>query len=145
MALVRWRRRNDSFFLDPFFARLDELLGDFPTETSERSWHPAMDLDEEKDRLVVRLELAGVDPKNVQINLQGDMLTVSGDRKDERETKNGKALKREHIYGSFQRSLKLPYRVQSDKVTAQYKNGVMTISLPKAEEFVGRQIPVEVK
>jgi HSP20 family protein len=104
-----------------------------------------MDLDEEKDRLVVRLELAGVDPKNVQINLQGDMLTVSGDRKDERETKNGKALKREHIYGSFQRSLKLPYRVQSDKVTAQYKNGVMTISLPKAEEFVGRQIPVEVK
>lgn len=145
MALVRWRPRNDSFFMDPFFSRFDELFREWSGETPEQTWHPAMDLEEEKDRLVARLELPGVDPKNVQINLQGDMLTVSGERKDQRESKEGKVLKREHIYGSFHRSLRLPYRVQSDKVTAEYKNGVMTISMPKAEEFVGRQIPVEVK
>jgi HSP20 family protein len=116
MALVRWRPRNDSFFLDPFFARFDELFREWPSEdATTRSWHPALDLDEEKDRLVARLELPGVDPGQVEINLQGDMLTVRGERKDERESKEGTV------------------------------NGVMTILLPKAEEYVGRQIQVEVK
>jgi HSP20 family protein len=146
MALVRWRPRNDSFFLDPFFARFDELFREWPSEdATTRSWHPALDLDEEKDRLVARLELPGVDPGQVEINLQGDMLTVRGERKDERESKEGTVLKREQVYGSFQRSVQLPYRVQPDQVKAEYKNGVMTILLPKAEEYVGRQIQVEVK
>jgi len=149
MKLVRWTPRSDLFAMDPFFQnfneRVNEILGGWAPESGSRDWYPAMDLLEEKDRLVVRLDLPGIDPKAVEINLQGDMLTISGERKDESESREGKILKREHAYGSFQRTLQLPFRVQGDKVKASYERGVMTISMPKVEEQVGRHIPVEVK
>lgn len=147
MTLIRWRPRSESLLLDPFFARFDDLFGDGPTTntTRARGWYPAMDLVEAKDKLVARLELPGVDPKTVQINLQGDVLTVSGTREDAQvENEDHKVLKREHSYGAFQRTVELPYRVKAESVKATYKNGVMTIDLPKAEEYIGRQIPVEV-
>ena len=147
MSLVRWKPRNGDF-IDPFFDRFSQhvgaLLGDWPFETPQ-NWYPAMDLVEEKDRLLVRLELPGMDPKAVEINLQGNLLTVSGERKDESERTEGRVLKREQVYGAFQRTLQLPYRVHAEKVKATYEKGVMTISLPKVEEQVGRQIQVEVK
>ena len=146
MTLIRWRPRSESLLLDPFFAQFEDLFGDRQVMSAPRSWHPAMDLVEEKDQLVARFELPGVDPKSVQINLQGDMLTVSGTREDVvAADDNGKVLKREHSVGAFQRIVELPYRVKGDDVKAAYKNGIMTISLPKADEYVGRQIPVEVK
>lgn len=148
MSLVRWQPRSD-FFMDPFFDRLDrqvsEMFGDWPFESATKNWYPAMDLVEEKDRLVLRLELPGIDPKAVEINLQGNLLTIQGERKEESEVKDGTILKRERRVGTFQRTLQLPYGVQSDKVKASYDKGVMTISLPKVETQVGRQIPVEVK
>lgn len=148
MTLIRWRPRSESLLLDPFFARFDDLFRDWQStqSPSTRNWYPAMDLVDEKDKLVARLELPGVDPKTVQINLQGDMLTVSGTREDLMvEKEDQKVLKREHSYGAFQRTVELPYRVKAESVKATYKNGVMTIDMPKAEEYVGRQIPIEVK
>ncbi len=146
MAVIRWRPRSDSLLLDPLFNQFNDMFRDwYPTETT-RSWYPAMDLVDEKDRLIARLELPGVDPKSVQINLQGEMLTVSGTREDVfQESKEGKVLKREHSYGAFQRTVELPYRVKAEDVKATYERGVMTITMPKASEHVGRQIPVEVK
>ena len=148
MALIRWTPRTELAFTgrDPLLTRfLDLVDGDFFAGNSERTWCPPMDLVEEKDRLLAHVELPGIDPKSVQVSLQGDLLVIQGDRKEEREETQGKFLKREHAYGSFQRSVQLPYHVQADKVKAQYKNGIMTIVLPKAEEYVGRQIPVEVE
>lgn len=148
MSLVRWKPRSDSF-MDPFFDRfvqqVNDMFCEWPVETASRPWYPALDLVEEKDRIIVRLELPGIDPKNVEINLQGNLLTVAGERKDDSERAEGKVLKREQTYGAFQRTLQLPFRVQSEKVTATYEKGIMTISLPKVEEQVGRQIQVEVK
>jgi len=145
MSLVRWspRAELESFTRDPFFGRFLDLFGDEFAGSGDRTWYPAMDLVEEKDKLVVHLELPGIDAKNVRIDLQHDTLVVQGERQEDREDGKGKYLKREHIYGSFQRSIRLPYGVQADKVKAQYKDGIMTITLPKAEEFVGRQIPIE--
>ena len=148
MALIRWSLRTDlqPFGSEPFFRRFFDLVdSDSLGGNGERTWYPPMDLIEEKDRLLAHLELPGIDPKSVQVNLQGDLLVIQGERNEEREETQGKYLKREHAYGSFQRSVQLPYHVQSDKVKAQYKNGIMTIVLPKAEEHVGRQIPVEVE
>lgn len=146
MALIRWRPRTQGVLMDPFFSGFEDLFRDWPSLNGDRNWYPAMDLVDEKDRLLAHVELPGVDPKSVQVDLQGDTLTVSGSRDDVvRETKDGKVLKREHSYGAFRRAIELPYRVKVDGVKATYKNGVMTISLPKAEEHVGRQIPVEVK
>ena len=149
MKLVRWTPRNELFTRDPFFQsfneRVNELLGGWAGEERDHAWYPPMDLMEEKDRLVVRLDLPGVDPKAIEINLQGDLLTISGERKDETESRDGKILKREQAYGSFQRTLQLPFRVQGDKVKASYDKGVMKITLPKVEAEVGRHIQVEVK
>jgi len=145
MALIRWSPRSDTMLMDPFFSQVDDMFRDLTGTRSERAWYPALDLVEEKDRLVAHLELPGIDPKNVQINLQGDMLTISGTREDLVNTeKDGKVLKREHARGSFLRSVNLPYRVKAENVKASYANGIMTITMPKADEYVGRQIPVEI-
>ena len=146
MSVIRWRPRSETMLLDPFLSQFGELFRDWPATNAAGGFYPAMNLVDEKDRLIARLDLPGVDPNNVEINLQGDMLTVSGSREDVlQESKDGKVLKREHSHGAFQRSVELPYRVKSADVKATYENGVLTISLPKAEEYVGRQIPVELK
>lgn len=146
MALVRWAPRVEleSFKRDPFFHRFFDLVDDL-TSTPDGAWYPPTDLVEEKDKLVAHLEMPGIDPKNVRIDLQADLLTIQGERKQEESDDHGKYLRREQCYGSFTRAIRLPYRVQADKVKAQYRNGIMTITLPKAEEYVGRQIPVELE
>jgi HSP20 family protein len=149
MALVRWAPRKElegytPFARDPFFRRFFDMLDDDEFFHSGRTWYPAMDLVDEKDRLVVHLEVPGVDAKDVQVQLQGDLLTIQGERQEDRsEASDTRYLRREQTRGLFQRTLQLPYAVQADKVKAQYRNGIMTITLPKAEEHVGRQIPVQ--
>ena len=147
MALVRWAPRTEveSSTCDPFFRRFFDLLDDGERLRTSRGWFPAMDLVEERDRLVAELELPGIDPKKVQIQLQGDVLTVQGERRADVEESKSKVLKREQCFGTFQRTLQLPYRVQADQVKAQYKDGILSIFMPKAEEYIGRQIPVEVE
>lgn len=145
MTLVRLMPRTglETLSRDPFFRGLFEALEN--TEAAEpRAWYPSMDLVDDDDKLVVSVEVPGLEPKDVHVTLQDDVLTVSGERKYEVPAK-GKVLKREQVYGNFSRTLELPYRVQADKVKAQYKNGVMTIALPKAEEHIGRSIPVEIE
>ena len=148
MSLIGWTPRTElvPFGRDPIFRPLFDLVeSDFFGGNSERTWCPPMDIVEEKDRLLAHVELPGIDSKSVQVSLQGDLLVIQGERKEEHAETQAKYLKREHAYGSFQRSVQLPYHVQADKVKAQYKNGIMTIVLPKAEEYVGRQITVEVE
>lgn len=142
-TLTRWNPRTDLdlFARDPFFQRFFDVFGD--GHDVPRNWYPAMDLVEEKDRFVAGLELPGVDPKDVQVTLEGETLMVRGERRAEREEKsNDRYLHHEHFHGAFQRSVQLPHRVRSDKVKATCWNGIMTIELPKADEHVGRRIPV---
>jgi len=103
-----------------------------------------LDLVDEDEKLVVHVEIPGMEAKDVQVTLQDDVLTVRGERKLEPSAK-GKVLKREQVYGVWSRTVELPYRVQIDRVKAGYKNGVMTITLPKSEQHLGRSIPVEIE
>ena len=146
MSLVKCRPASfeRSFRADPFMDRFFDLFTEGPSQRPETSWHPAMDLVDHKDRLVVQVELPGVDPKSVDVKLTGDRLELSGERKFEKAA-DATYLKREQVYGPFTRTLQLPYQVDTKKVRATYENGVMSIELPKAEEYIGRQIPVEVK
>jgi HSP20 family protein len=134
----------DSFASDPFFRGLFELADAAPANHGVRSWYPALDLVDADDKLVVHVEIPGMDAKDVQVSLQNDVLTVHGERKSEIADK-AKVLKREQVFGEWTRTVELPYRVQNDRVKASAKNGVMTITLPKAEEHVGRSIPVEIE
>ena len=146
MSLIKWKPASfeRSCGTDPFLDRFFDLFEEGPVQRSERPWYPAMDLLEEKNQLVVQIELPGIDPKSVDVQLTGDRLTLSGERKFE-EAADTTYLKREQAYGPFTRTVQLPYQIDAKKVRAIYENGVMSIELPKAEEYIGRQIPVEVK
>ena len=105
-------------------------------------WSPTLDVYDEKDNLVVTLEVAGMKKEDIEISLHDGMLTVSGERKDEREQTEGQAFRSERYFGKFQRSLSLPTAVDANKVKASYKDGILTIRLPKAEGAKPKQISV---
>lgn len=103
---------------------------------------PALDLWEQPEHFVVRLELPGVKKDDVQISLHENVLTLAGERKQETKAEEGRTLRTERQYGSFRRSVTLPSLVNGSAVTASFKDGVLTVTLPKAEEAKPRQITV---
>ncbi len=115
------------------------------SEPASRPWTPAVDIYETENELVLKADVPDVDPKNVGIQLENGTLTLKGERKFENEQKNGKGFHRiERSYGSFVRAFSLPDTVDGDKVKADYKNGVLTITLPKKEVAKPKTINVEI-
>ncbi|RYD70477.1 MAG: Hsp20/alpha crystallin family protein [Verrucomicrobiaceae bacterium] len=107
-------------------------------------WSPALDLYDDKDSFVVSVELPGMKKEEINLSLHDGVLTISGERRHERENKEGETFRSERYFGKFQRSVSLPAQVDSAKVKAAYKDGVLTVHLPKAEEAKPRQIEVNV-
>lgn len=108
-------------------------------------WTPAVDVAELENEYIVNVELPGVSKEDVKITLESNILTIRGEKKEEKETKGNNYRRLERSYGSFQRSFKLPTTVKSDKIDAVYKDGLLTITLPKEEEAKPRQIEVKVQ
>lgn len=156
MAIVRWRPfsqvvdRWEPFrdatdiqtemnrLFDSFFGRPAQMA---PTE---RAWAPMVDMYETKDELMVTAELPGVNEKEVHLSITGDVLTLRGERAHSQEVKQDSYYRGERWYGRFERSLPLPIPVQADKVKATYRDGVLTIKLPKAEEIKPKEIKIDV-
>jgi len=115
------------------------------TELATSTFIPAVDLVEKDDEYVAKIELPGVSKDEVKITLQDNLLTIRGEKKEEKETKESNYHRIERSYGSFQRSFTLPTSVKNDKVDAQYKDGILTVTLPKAEEAKRKQIEVKVR
>jgi HSP20 family protein len=137
-ALDRWSNLRDdlnSFFDMPFwstFGRAGQLF---------TGWSPALDLYESGDNVVAVVELPGMRKEDIDISLHDGTLTISGERK--RESTNGEAAQRTERYvGTFRRSIALPTRVDASNVNATYENGILKVSLPKAEEAKPKQIKV---
>ena len=107
-------------------------------------WSPALDVFDEKDNLVVKVELPGLKKDEINLSLHEGVLTISGERKQEHEKKEGDTFRSERYFGKFQRSVTLPTAVDSTKVNASYKDGVLSVALPKAEEAKPKQIAVSV-
>jgi len=101
-----------------------------------------LDISETEDEFVIRASLPGVQPDDVQITVQGDMLTIRGESKEEEERKGEHWHSRERRFGRFQRTVFLPAPVKADRAQAQYENGILTLTLPKAEEAKPRQIKI---
>jgi len=105
---------------------------------------PVVDLYEEKDDIVVKAELPGMEKDNIEVNLLDNRLTIKGEKKKEEEVKREGYYRSERSYGSFVRSLELPSEVQTDKIKAAFKNGVLEIRLPKTEEAKKRETKVKI-
>ena len=108
-------------------------------------WTPAVDIAEQQNEYVVKMELPGINREAVKITLESNVLTIRGEKKQEKDTKEGSYHRVERSFGSFQRSFTLPTTVKSDRIDALYKDGILTVTLPKAEEAKPKQIEVKVK
>jgi len=107
-------------------------------------WSPALDIYEEKDNFIVKAELPGMKKEEIEVSLHDGTLTISGERKSNNKHEDAEVYRAERFVGRFQRSVALPHSVDSNKVKAQYKDGVLSITLPKTEEAKPKQIDVSV-
>jgi HSP20 family protein len=108
-------------------------------------WSPSVDISETKDDFVVKAELPGLEAKDVNVSISGDVLTIKGEKKSEEEEKDEHYHRVERYSGSFQRVFQLPSGVKADKVEANFDKGVLKVILPKVEEAKKKQIEVKVK
>jgi HSP20 family protein len=106
-------------------------------------WTPALDVTEGKDAITVKAELPGVEPKEIAVSLEGDLLTIKGEKEQKKEEKDERQHRIERSWGAFMRSVRLPAPVDGSKVTAAFKHGVVTVTLPKAPGAKGTAIPVK--
>ena len=146
MALVPVSRRRHSLARLP--DRFDELFGRFFGEGESElfgggGWCPALDIAEKDDSVVVRVELPGLKSEDIEISVDRNMLTVSGEKKDESETTGENSYHVERRYGKFTRTISLPGEVNTDKIEAAQHEGVLTITLPKSEAAKPRKISVK--
>lgn len=147
MAIVRWEPLRDLLTTQDWFNRLlnDTFAQFFRHEgMSARAWAPAVDIYETEDNLVLKAELPGVDPKDVELRVEDGTLYLKGQRKIEREVKEENFHRLERSYGSFSRSFALPSRIDSGKVKAEYKDGLLTLTMPKKAEAKPKTIPIDV-
>lgn len=148
MTLVKWRPGRDIFrFRDEMDRLFEDFMEKFParSELGSQIWNPEIDVRETETEIVVEAELPGIDQKDVNVSIKDNVLTLKGEKKMEKEEKEANYYRAERTYGSFMRSFSLPTLVVADKVGARYRNGVLTVTLPKAEEVKPKEIPVEVK
>ena|SRR3972149_737277 len=150
MAIVRWnplddilslQRRMNKIFEDNFLGK--KSSGD--EELSSGLWSPSVDIYETESDIVLKAELPEVNQKDIQINIEDNVLSLKGERKFEKETKEENFHRIERSYGSFSRSFTLPGSINKEKVKASYKNGVLKVTMPKKEESKPKQITVNVE
>jgi HSP20 family protein len=126
---------------------LDEAFGNWPLQQDESgsitsAWHPAVDIFEDKDAVKIVAELPGVKPDDVKLSLESNLLTIRGEKKQEAEERSERVHRYERSYGSFERAFALPSTVDGEKISAEYQNGILTVTVPKAERARPREIPV---
>jgi len=146
--LIRWDPFRDMVTLRE---AMDRLLEDSVVRPrgglapSEGLATLALDVFESVDDVTVKASLPGITPQEVDISITGDVLTIKGEKSEEKEEKQGNYHLRERRYGAFQRSVSLPAAVQADKADAVFENGVLTLTLPKVEEVKPKSIKIKTK
>jgi HSP20 family protein len=147
MAIVRWEPFRDFLASQKDFDRLFREAftpGFGEGELSTRTWAPPVDIFENESSIVLKAELPGVDPKDVEVRVEDNTLYLKGERKFEKETKEENYHRIERSYGSFARSFSLPNSIDAEKVGADYKDGLLTLTLPKREEAKPKAIKINV-
>jgi HSP20 family protein len=154
MFLTRWNRIEPPVraTFGKLFDLRDELdrlfespFAEFPhTSRLLNGWSPAVDFYEDKESFMVKAELPGMKREEIEVSVHNGALTISGERKSGEKFDDAEVHHTERLFGRFQRSLMLPKAVKAEKVTAQYRDGVLTITLPKSEEVKPKQIEVNV-
>jgi len=130
------RHRINSLFDDAFPAARSQ------DETSIWNWSPVVDVFDDQDRIVIKAELPGVEKKDISLDVKGRILTLRGERTSDKEVQEESYYRRERLFGRFERAFTLPMDVSVDKVSADFKDGVLKIEIPKPEEHKPKQISI---
>ncbi len=144
--LIRWEPAREMMTLREAMDRLFDDAFTRPLSLSGNNWSiPAVDMYQTDNEVVVKAALPGIKADEVQINVTGEVLTIKGETKQESETKEKAYHIREQRWGAFERSIVLPTEVVADKAKADFENGILTITLPKAEEVKPKTISIKTK
>ena len=152
--LVPWRRRELRRYkgdhpLAELQREMNRLFGDFfhaPDLTrASMEWVPDMDVKEDEKNVIVSAEIPGMDDKDIDISITGDVLIIKGEKKEERKEEKGSYHLEERSYGSFSRSISIPGTINTDKAEADYSDGVLTITLPKMAESKAKKLSIKTK
>jgi HSP20 family protein len=137
--LMRW---NPTEELSSWHRDIDELFGRFlgRNESSVGSWVPRIETSRQDNDFVVRLDLPGVDPKDIEVRAEGNLLTITGERKTEEKNSDYQ----ETYYGKFERTLALPQGVEADKIGAHYQHGVLEIRVPIPAQLAGCKVAIQI-
>jgi HSP20 family protein len=149
MTLIRWNPNASARDLATMRDEMDRLFDTFVGRSFLRPFEggslvPPVDIEETPESFVFKADLPGIDPREVKVSLHGDTLTLRGERKREVQKHEGSIHRTERAYGVFERSFSLTAPVKGDQVKASYKDGVLEIAVPKAEEARAREIEVQV-
>lgn len=155
MALVPWKNRKESFLsplrdLDLLHSDLDKLfntsISGFFDNGSLQSSLPNLDVYDSADSFIIKADIPGLAKEDVEVSVQGNLLTIEGERNQEEEIKDMGVVRSERFHGSFERVISLPTdRVESSKIKAGYKNGVLNLEIPKVEEDKPKKITIDIK
>jgi HSP20 family protein len=147
VAITRREHTPNLFGLQRLNRILDEAFAGLPFPEQggnilTAGWVPATDVSEDANTIQITMELAGVNPEDVRISLEGNVLTIRGEKRQEDEENNERVHRIERIYGMFERAFVLPNTADPDRIEARYENGVLTVSIPKTERARPREIQV---
>jgi HSP20 family protein len=144
MKLVRWDPLHEIIAMSNRFNRGINDSYVSRTEDSFGAWAPAVDIFERQDHLIIRAEIPGVQKENMDVRIENGVLTLHGERREEKDVKDVSAHLQERVYGSFTRSFSLPTTVDATKVSAVYKDGVLEVTVPKIETAKPKTIEIKV-
>jgi len=142
-TLTPWGFGNLQKDMERLFDRMGMAEWDLPAMRTLGEFAPTLDFAENKDAFVVRVEIPGIDPQDIAVSLENQVLAIKGEKRHEKEEKDERYYRMERAYGAFARTVRLPAAVDGSKVTAAFKNGLLTVTLPKAPGTKGSTIPVK--
>jgi HSP20 family protein len=153
MALVKWNPSRELLNVEREFKKMFDLFEDrfgitrsedYDDEYENAIWSPLTDIEENDENYLLKLDLPGVKKDDVKISYSDGQLSISGERKQEKVTKNAKLHRVERAYGKYYRSFNLPNKIKEDKINAEFKDGQLTVTIPKAEEAKPKEIAINV-
>ncbi len=154
MAIVRWNPARELLNIEREFGRMFNNFekkfgfgngGDGKEEYENAVWSPLTDISENKDNYVLTMDLPGISKKDVKISYSDGQLIISGERKQEMEDKDSKYHRVETSYGKYYRSFTLPDKVKESAIDAEFKDGQLSITIPKSEEAKPRELEIKIK
>ena len=153
MTLVKWNPARELLNVEREFNKLFNTFnrrfgfddGMMNEDLENAVWSPFTDITENKDQYILKMDLPGVSKDNLKLSYQDGELIISGERKQEKEDKDSKYHRIERNYGKYYRSFTLPQTIQADKINAEFKDGQLTITVPKSEEAKPKELEIKVK